>query len=182
LLIPSNRLGRYRIASLYEVLGRASYLRHGIQHGGKTEKPMISDERTRVSLDEIQRSLEESPFQKPFHLRANKLDATAGTIELQMDFVTAAERSSGTRQFHGGAIASLIDIAGDYALFVLLGHGVPTINLRIDYLRSATDTNLTARAIVRKAGRTVAVVDVEVSNSVGKLVALGRGTYGTQDR
>jgi uncharacterized protein (TIGR00369 family) len=99
-----------------------------------------------------------------------------------MDFVPAAERSADTRQFHGGAIASLIDIAGDYALFALLGHGVPTIDLRIDYLRPAIDTGLTARAVVRRVGRTIGVVDIEVTATSGKTIALGRGTYGVQDR
>jgi len=134
-----------------------------------------------LTLETLQESLDESPFQRPFHLQVKTFDSTVGLFEVQMNFVTAAERSTGSRQFHGGAIASLIDIAGDYALVAVLGHGVPTINLRVDYLRPAADTNLTARAVVRKAGRTVAVVDVEVTNSAGALVALGRGTYGTRN-
>jgi uncharacterized protein (TIGR00369 family) len=140
---------------------------------------MATNDQPPLSLEAIQNSLLESPFQAPFHLRLNAFDRTTGVCELQMDFVAAAERSLGSRQFHGGAIASLVDIAGAYAIFALLGYGVPTISLHVDYLRPALDTNLTARASVRKAGRTVAVVDVEVTSSAGKLVAIGRGTYGT---
>jgi uncharacterized protein (TIGR00369 family) len=131
-------------------------------------------------MELLQRYLEESPFQSPFKLRPVAFDIAAGMFEVRLDFVPFVERASGTRQFHGGAIASLIDIAGDFALFVMLGHGVPTINLRIDYLRPAIDTALTARAIVRKAGRTIGVVDIDVLDAAGKLAAVGRGTYGTQ--
>jgi uncharacterized protein (TIGR00369 family) len=148
----------------------------------RLENCMSTDEASSVTLERIQLSLDESPFQRPFRLRALSFDGALGMVEIRMDFVPAAERSAGTRQFHGGAIASLIDIAGDYALLARLGHGVPTIDLRIDYLRPAIDTELIARAVVRKLGRTIAVVDVEVTVNSGKTVALGRGTYGVQDQ
>ena len=35
------------------------------------------------------------------------------------------ERRAGTRQFHGGPIAALIDAAGDFAIGMLIGGGVP---------------------------------------------------------
>jgi len=90
------------------------------------------------------------------------------------------ERATGSGQYHGGVIASLIDIAGDYALIAVLGHGVPTINFRVDYLRPATNTDLIAQARVRRAGRTIGVVDIDVIDDDGRLIALGRGCYSTQ--
>jgi uncharacterized protein (TIGR00369 family) len=143
---------------------------------------MAVNDQPSLSLDAIRNSLAESPFQAPFHLQLIAFDRGTGTCELQMNFVSAAERSPGSRQFHGGAIASLVDIAGGYAILALLGHGVPTISLHVDYLRPALDTNLSARAFVRKAGRTVAVVDVEVTSSAGNVVAIGRGTYGISNK
>ncbi|MGD0505603.1 MAG: PaaI family thioesterase [Steroidobacteraceae bacterium] len=143
---------------------------------------MSTDELPSLTLERIQQSLDESPFQRPFRFRVLSFDSAVGVVEIQMDFVPAAERTADTRQFHGGAIASLIDIAGDYALFARLGHGVPTIDLRIDYLRPAIDTGLIARAVVRRVGRTIGVVDIEVTATSGKTIALGRGTYGVQDR
>jgi uncharacterized protein (TIGR00369 family) len=62
----------------------------------------------------------------------------------------------------------------------VLGHGVPTINFRVVYLRPATNTDLLALARVRRAGRTVGVVDIDVTDSTNRLIALGRGCYGTQ--
>ena len=58
-----------------------------------------------------------------------------------------------------------------------VGGGVPTINLRIDYLRPAVGSVLTGTARVRRAGRTVALVDVDVYDEQRVLVAVGRGTY-----
>src|SRR5207302_3576032 len=101
--------------------------------------------------------LKESPFQQLFDLSCTRLERTKGEVEIVMGYTASVERSPGSRQYHGGAIASLIDIAGDYALWAMLGYGVPTINFRIDYLRPASDTNLPAHARVRKAGRTVGV-------------------------
>ena len=80
----------------------------------------------------------------------------------------------------GKAIASLIDIAGDFALIAVLGYGVPTINFRVDYLRPAANADLLAQARVRRAGRTIGVVDIDVTDPSGRLIALGRGCYGTQ--
>ena len=62
---------------------------------------------------------------------------------------------------------------------MLLGGGVPTINIRIDYLKPAVGDALTAVARVRRTGRTVTVVDIDVMNEQDQLVAMGRGTYAT---
>jgi len=135
----------------------------------------VSDESTLTEL------LKESPFQQVFDLTCTRLERARGEVEIAMGYTAAVERSVGTRQYHGGAIASLIDIAGDYALWAMLGFGVPTINIRIDYLRPASDTRLRAQARVRRAGRTVGVVDIDVLDDQDRLVAVGRGTYGTKE-
>ncbi|MCX7153104.1 MAG: PaaI family thioesterase, partial [Proteobacteria bacterium] len=90
------------------------------------------------------------------------------------------ERVAGSGQFHGGVIAALIDTVGDYALIAQLGVGVPTINFSVDFLRAATGPTLEAVACVRRNGRTIGVVDIEVFDSRGALVAVGRGCYATQ--
>src|SRR5262249_32198069 len=51
---------------------------------------------------------------------------------------------------------------------------------RIDYLRPAVGNSLAATALVRRAGRTIAVVDVEATDDAGRLVAIGRGCYSTK--
>ena len=133
-----------------------------------------------ISRGQLEDFLSDSPFQQLLGLRLESFDAAAQTITIRSVFNPNVERSAGTGQYHGGVIASLIDIAGDFALIATLGYGVPTINFRVDYLRPASHTDLLARAQVRRAGRTVGVVDIEVTDATGKLIALGRGCYGTQ--
>ena len=89
------------------------------------------------------------------------------------------ERGAGTGQWHGGPIAAIIDTVGDFALVMAIGKPLPTINFRVDYLRPAINTDLIATARVRRNGRTVGVVDVDVANAQGTLLAIGRATYAT---
>jgi len=133
------------------------------------------------TVDALNGLLRSSPFQQLFDLSCTRIDKEAGEVEILMRYTPSVERSSGSRQYHGGAIASLIDIAGDYALWAVLGHGVPTINFRTDYLRPAADSDLRALARIRRAGKTVAVVDIDILDDQGRLVAIGRGTYSTKE-
>ena len=105
------------------------------------------------------------------------MDPEAGTITLALPFKRELCRSSKVPEIHGGVTAALIDIAGDYALAIRSGDLVPTIDLRIDYLRMAVETELTATARAVKMGRTLGIVDVEIQDKDGRLVAIGRGTY-----
>lgn len=129
------------------------------------------------TLDSLQRALDDPPYQRFLGLRAISFDPGAGSVILRLPFKNEFCRSSEKGEIHGGVTAALIDIAGDYALAVSLGEGVPTIDLRIDYLRMAVSTDLTARATVVKKGRSLGVVNVEVTDDQGRLVAIGRGTY-----
>lgn len=121
-----------------------------------------------------------SGFQSVLRLDLLAHDAAAGTVTIKAPWRTAYERGAGTRQWHGGPIAALIDIAGDFALIAKLGRGLPTIDLRIDYLRPAIGTDLVANARTLRAGRTVGIADVDVLDDSGRLVAVGRGVYSTR--
>jgi uncharacterized protein (TIGR00369 family) len=126
--------------------------------------------------------LAEGRFQNFLRLELLEHDAANGAVTLRAPWREEFERGPGTRQWHGGAMAALIDIAGDFALIAKLGRGVPTIDLRIDYLRPAVDTDLLARARTLRSGRSIGVVDIEVSDMSGRVVAVGRGAYSTQDK
>lgn len=121
-----------------------------------------------------------SPFMSTLELEVLSIDYDKTELSLRMPLHAGLERRIGTKQFHGGPIASLIDVTGDFAIGMMIGGGVPTINLRIDYLKPAVGDALTATARIRRTGRTVAVVDIDVTDDKGSLVALGRGTYHPQ--
>ena len=126
-----------------------------------------------------QAMIDSAPFHQFLRMTVVEVDADEGRFVLDLPFAERYERMADTGQIHGGPLACLIDIAGTFAVAAKLGHGVPTINLRIDYLRPAMNTSLRATAIVRRAGRTVAVADIDVHDEQERLVATGRGAWGT---
>ena len=125
----------------------------------------------------VQAIFDRSPFIGWLGLKVVSLDHERQEIAVRMAMRPEFERRAGTRQFHGGPIAAFIDIVGDFAIGMLVGGGVPTMNFRTDYLRPAIGEALTAVARVRRAGKTAAIVDIEVVDDEQRLVALGRGTY-----
>jgi uncharacterized protein (TIGR00369 family) len=133
-----------------------------------------------LRFEQLASLLAQSPFHEVLGLRLESLEPDSGTVEIRCGFGETLQRSPGSGQYHGGVIASLIDIAGDFALIAVLGYGVPTINFRVDYLRPARAGDLIARAVIRKSGRTIGVVDVDVFDAESRLVAVGRACYGTQ--
>ena len=133
-----------------------------------------------LTVQQIQATFDASPFIGFLQLRAVALDRDAGTLTVTMPMRPELERRTGTAQFHGGPLAAFIDIVGDFAVGMAVGGGVPTINLRIDYLRPAVGRVVTGTARVRRMGRTVALVDVDVHDEQQALVAVGRGTYSPQ--
>ena len=130
-----------------------------------------------ITAAQIQEILDASPFISFMNLEVLSADQESETVVMRMPLRPEFERRAGTGQFHGGPIAALIDTAGDYAVVLKVGGGVPTINFRVDYLRPASNTALTATARARRVGRSVAVVDIDVHDDNGKLCAVGRGTY-----
>ncbi|MDA1098735.1 MAG: PaaI family thioesterase [Proteobacteria bacterium] len=133
----------------------------------------------RLSHEQIQARFDTSPFIATLGLVVLSMDYEASELTVKMPLNPGLERAAGTKQFHGGPIASFIDTVGDFAIGMLLGGGVPTINIRIDYLKPAVGDALVAVARVRRTGRTVTVVDIDVLNEQESLVAIGRGTYAT---
>ena len=77
-------------------------------------------------------------------------------------------------------IAALLDTAADYAIAAQLGHGVPTIDMRVDFLKAVGREPLVATARVVKLGRSVAIADAEARNDQGELVAVGRVLFSTR--
>ncbi len=130
-----------------------------------------------LDLAALNAIFERSPFMSRMKLEVLSMEHEASRLAIRMPLSPEIERRAGTQQFHGGALASLIDVVGDFAVGMLIGGGVPTMNLRIDYLRPAIGPHVDATAVVRRMGKTSAVVDIDVTSPDGKLVAVGRGTY-----
>jgi uncharacterized protein (TIGR00369 family) len=119
--------------------------------------------------------LDDSPYQR--FLGVALVRAGDGEVEIRLPFREEFVRADGSDWLHGGIVSALVDIAADYAIVTRTRGDVPTIDLRIDWLRPARRGDLTATGRVVKVGRTISVADVEVRDERGELVAVGRGAY-----
>jgi uncharacterized protein (TIGR00369 family) len=121
--------------------------------------------------------VDRSPFHRLIGLELVSVDD--GAVEMRLPWRDELGRADGSDWYHGGVISALIDIAGDYAIASKVGRAVPTIDLRVDYLRPARRGELRVVARAVKVGRTVGVADVELRDANNALVAVGRCAYST---
>lgn len=94
--------------------------------------------------------------------------------------VPRRELLQGHAHVHGGVLAALADTAGVWLVYPELAHGVEmtSIEFKLNFVRPATldAGELVATAKLVKRGRTIALADVEVTQT-GELVAKGLFTY-----
>jgi acyl-CoA thioesterase len=117
----------------------------------------------------------------PFHrlLGVELLEQSPGHARLRLP---AREELRGgvAGSLHGGVLSALADIACLAAMQGLFdGRARPagTAELNISYLRPALGACVIAEARVLKKGRTLAVIDVDLTDPDGKLVAKSRVSY-----
>ena len=111
-----------------------------------------------------------------------EVDEASGRVVVALPLRPEFRRDPERPEIHGGIIATLVDIAGHTALSAKLRHGVPTIDMRIDYLRMATGRELRATAELLKVGRTLGLVEVRITDDAQRLIAVGRAVFSTLDR
>lgn len=133
----------------------------------------------RLSQEAIAEMFAGSPFIASLGLEITSVDYEREELSVRVPMKPEFERIAGTGQWHGGPLASIIDTVGDFAVGMMVGRGLPTINFRVDYLRPAIQTDLVVTAKVRRNGRSVGVADVDVYNQQGVLLAIGRASYST---
>jgi uncharacterized protein (TIGR00369 family) len=132
-----------------------------------------------AALRRLREEMERPPFHRVLQPQAIDADPETGTVTIALAYRDELARAPGEASFHGGVIATLIDLAGHAAVAIKIGRMTPTIDLRIDYLRPSSGEDIIARARLIQAGRSVGRVDVEVADTKGRLIAIGRGSFST---
>jgi uncharacterized protein (TIGR00369 family) len=130
-------------------------------------------------LRRLRHELEHPPFHQFLRPQAVSVDAVAGIVIITLPFRPEFRRADDVSDYHGGIIASLIDLAAHAAIAVQIGRMAPTIDLRIDYLRAAPGVDLVATAKVLRLGKSIGRADVEISCPGMPLIAVGRGAFST---
>lgn len=129
-----------------------------------------------MDIPALQRHLTSSPFARSVGLQLDRLELESGLLAMRLPWRSDFEDGDGRGTWHGGPIGALIDTAGAFAASAAAGRDCGTVDLQVSYLRPARGT-LVATAHVRKGGRTLSIVDVDVHDETGKLCAIGRGTF-----
>ncbi len=130
-----------------------------------------------LTIADIQERIGRSKYHQLFRPEVLELDNEAMTLALKVHMRPEFERQPDTGHWHGGVLASLIDIAGCYALMLVAGGQMLTLNFSTDFLRLAVSDHLIVHARVRRVGRTVGFVDVEIEDAEDRQVAMGRACY-----
>lgn len=133
-----------------------------------------------LSLEALRGLNDAPPFHRWLGCDITAVDADTGLVCLRQDWRAEFSRAAeeGEQAWHGGVLAALIDIAGDYAVALHLERGVPTIDLRVDYLRMGRPGPLIAAARAIKIGRRIALADISLREEAGgREIAVGRGVY-----
>jgi len=115
-----------------------------------------------------------SPF--PSHLRM-KLD----TISLDQATVKLETAQCHLQPFgivHGGVMATLIDTATFWSVFLRLPEdaGLVNIDLKLNYLKSIASGIMTAKGRCIRAGRSINYAEASVEDKEGNLIAHGTST------
>ncbi len=130
-----------------------------------------------VTIEKLQQLITRGPFNQWLGFTVLKIDDAGIEIKAawREDWVVNPAR----RYTHGGILASIVDVAADYAIAARLGRSVPTIDVRVDYHKAAMPGDLTAKARVVRMGGQYSTAEARVYDTDGALVASGRGTYST---
>jgi uncharacterized protein (TIGR00369 family) len=118
-----------------------------------------------------------SPFLQHLGIRVDEMRPDEAVLTLPY----RPEHATMGTMVHGGAIATLIDVAGMVAAWS--GAEAPanqrgsTVGMTVSYLAAANGEDLRARARLLRRGRSLAYVDIEVVTASGALAAKGLVTY-----
>ena len=115
-----------------------------------------------------------SPFPKHISMRLTGIAVDSAQVELSLD--------EPHRQLygivHGGVLATLIDTAIFWAVFMRLpeSHGLVNVDLKLNYLKPAVHGLLTAEGRCISAGRSISYAEAWVKDSGDNLLAHGTST------
>ena len=133
---------------------------------------MAAQDRTRI----IQ-TLERAPFAALLGLKIESAAGGASTVRMPFDLRILNEGGSDA-PIHGGAIAALVDVAACAAVWSLAETTrTATISMTVNYTGFAVNSDLIARARVKRRGKRIASLSVEVVDASDALIADALVTY-----
>ncbi|WP_254861945.1 PaaI family thioesterase [Halovivax gelatinilyticus] len=127
-------------------------------------------------MDVLDRFNERYPFGE--HLGVELTHVEEGYVEGTIELEDYHSLSESTTLAHGAVAFGLADSLSAAAIASVEGSPGPTLDVRIDYFRPATDDIYGAAEVVRY-GRDTGVVEVELTDEDDRRLASTRGVYKT---
>jgi len=126
----------------------------------------------------IRERLGKSPYGRLMGWKVEEMEPDRAVLSLPFDPKFMGQPGA----HHGGAVASLIDAAASCAAISVLGSVTGernfTVSLFANFLAAAApETAIRAEAEVRKRGKSIVIIDVDVEDTEGRLIATGTVTY-----
>lgn len=130
-------------------------------------KPLTSKE-----LNDI---IKRMPFNSLLGLRVTRVYADG----ISMEMPVVEQLKNGFDTLHGGAIATLVDAVAGVGIFGHFGgqRKLTTVELKVNYLRPASEGKVRARTRFLKVGKTLVVSACDITDTHGHLIATGLITY-----
>lgn len=121
---------------------------------------MPADEAPAPRINAVRRSFARQGFMA--HLGAKLVRIGHGTTEIRLPRRPELLQQHG--YFHGGAIATIADVAGGYAAYSLMGadDSVLTVEFKLNLIAPGDGRELRARGHVIRSGRTLTVTRADV--------------------
>ncbi len=118
-----------------------------------------------------------SPFPIHMAMKLDQIEFDRATIKL--DLGNCHLQPFGI--VHGGVLATLIDTATFWAVFLRIPEdaGLVNVDLKLNYLKPVTNGQLTALGSSIKSGRSISYAEAKVLNADGELLAHGTSTLMT---
>ncbi len=114
------------------------------------------------------------PIAQLLGMRAVAFDEGSAVLEIDVD----KRHANPMGTLHGGVLCDLADLAMGVACYSTLepGESFTTLELKINFLKPIWNGRLTAHAQVKKGGRTTAMLECEIHDDKGSLVAFATST------
>jgi uncharacterized protein (TIGR00369 family) len=125
----------------------------------------------------IIQTLERAPFAALLNLKIESAAGGAATVRMPFD-LRILNDGGPAAPIHGGAIAALVDVAACAAVWSLAETTrTATISMTVNYTGFAVNSDLIARARVKRRGKRIASLSVEIVDASDALIADALVTY-----
>ncbi|MBI2219136.1 MAG: PaaI family thioesterase [Candidatus Rokubacteria bacterium] len=109
------------------------------------------------------------------------VEAAEGRVRLRVPVRDEIKNAAGA-PVHGGVYSALVDMAVGGALSTLHeasegGVGQTTLDLNVSFLAGTREGHIFAEGRILKRGRTIVFGETTVTDSGGRVLAVGRATY-----